>query len=619
MLLDGSGISPEIVAGRGYRTVDRAGVPDAFRRYQRRPGLLVPMYSPDGITASHQLRPDAPRVRDGKVVKYETPGGTRCILDVHPRMRKAVGDPSVPLWITEGIKKADALTSRGLCTVGLIGVWNWQKDGELSPCWEHVALNGREVRVVFDSDVMTKEEVQLALERLVGALEARGAAVKVVYLPDDGQKVGVDDYLVAGGTVEALYALTRSFEASDHTRARLTRDGRLRAAVGALWEIYDGLPTTRNADHTRRTVFRVLVEEAEKRGKPVGRNVRIYVSGNDGALIAGTSQPTFSKHVRALEADGYLEIERPTDGSKANRYVLKTGGRAVGNMSGKSPATRERNLEVKGKESDSKRVYDQPYSQVRGADVPALRWSRTVASWVLVDGVRVCEVDYLARLGKKRQAIIEHVLGGTTIGDLMERFAGKTTRRRDFLKRTLGPLSGLDGGPTILVIDGDAVRLVDGWREALENARLTGQEQEATERQLVNYELKRAAFRARDRVKVDRHPANAGADGHIEELEHFEDFDGIEMKPVQKSDPVADPEPVEDFSDCEPKPIPSVLVRALRDYLDAHPDDVEQTPYWLGATLWAFDLFPGKSSPDEVRDALVMLELRPTNNLKAVA
>ncbi len=533
MLLDGSGISPEVVAERGYRTVDRAGVPDAFRRYQRRSGLLVPMYSPDGITASHQLRPDKPRKdKKGKAVKYETPTGTRCILDVHPRMRKAIKDPSVPLWITEGIKKADALTTQGKCTVGLIGVWNWQKDGELSPCWDHVAMNRREIFVVFDSDVMTKENVQLALERLVGALEARGATVKVVYLPDDGQKVGVDDYLVAGGTVEALYALARPFERSDHTRVRLTRDGRLRDAVNALWEVHDGLPTTRNADHTRREVFRVLVEEAEKRGKPVGNNVRIYVSGNDGAMIAGTSQQTFSKHVRALEADDHLEIERPADTSKANRYVLKTGGRALGSKSGKSLATRERNLEVKGKEWDSKRVYDQPYSQTRTPYVPALRWSRTVASWVLVDGVRICEVDYLARLGKKRQAIIEHALSGTTIGDLIERFAGKTTRRRDFEKRTLGPLSGLDGGPAILVIEGDTVRLVDGWREALENARQAGQEQEATERQLVNYELKKIAFRARDQVKVDRHPANVGADGYIEELEDFEDFEGIEMKPL---------------------------------------------------------------------------------------
>jgi hypothetical protein len=61
------------------------------------------------------------------------------------------------LWITEGIKKADALASRGLAAVGLIGVWNFQRDGELLPCRDHVRLEGRLVRVVYDSDVMAKE------------------------------------------------------------------------------------------------------------------------------------------------------------------------------------------------------------------------------------------------------------------------------------------------------------------------------------------------------------------------------------------------------------------------------------------------------------------------------
>jgi hypothetical protein len=54
------------------------------------------------------------------------------------------------------------------------------------------------VRVIFDSDVTVKPEVQLALSRLVAFLESRGAKVRIVYLPDgpNGQKVGLDDYLL---------------------------------------------------------------------------------------------------------------------------------------------------------------------------------------------------------------------------------------------------------------------------------------------------------------------------------------------------------------------------------------------------------------------------------------
>jgi hypothetical protein len=178
-----SSISDAVTEGRGYWTASsRAGVPDIFPNYQRRRGLVIPTYSPSGST-SYQLRPDAPRKRNGKVRRYEQPAGVGCILDVHPYNMEAIRDPGVRLWVTEGCKKGDSLTSRGECAISLSGVWNWQRDGEPLPCWEHVALDGREVYVVFDSDVTTKAEVQLALERLVAFLEGRGATVRVVYLP----------------------------------------------------------------------------------------------------------------------------------------------------------------------------------------------------------------------------------------------------------------------------------------------------------------------------------------------------------------------------------------------------------------------------------------------------
>lgn len=183
MLIGESSISAKIVAGRGYWTAARrADVPDVFPNWQRRRGLVIPTYSPSGAT-SYQLRPDKPRTRNGKARRYEQPGGVGCILDVHPHMMAAVADPAVRLWVGEGVKKGDSLASRGECVISLSGVWNWQRDSKPLECWEYVALSGREVLVVFDSDVMVKPEVQLALERLVAFLEERGARVRVIYLP----------------------------------------------------------------------------------------------------------------------------------------------------------------------------------------------------------------------------------------------------------------------------------------------------------------------------------------------------------------------------------------------------------------------------------------------------
>ena len=187
MLEEESGIAPEVVAGRPYFTATkRTEIPDCFPDWQKRRGLVIQTHSPDRETTSYQLRPDVPRKRNGKARKYEQPGGVACILDVHPDNMGAVRDPRRRLWVTEGCKKGDSMASRGECAISLSGVWNWQRDGEPLPCWDHVALEDREVYVVFDSDVTTKAEVQLALERLVDFLEERGATVRVVYLPGGG-------------------------------------------------------------------------------------------------------------------------------------------------------------------------------------------------------------------------------------------------------------------------------------------------------------------------------------------------------------------------------------------------------------------------------------------------
>ena len=122
---------------------------------------------------ARRIRPDCPRqMKNGKVHRYEVPKGERLILDVHPSVQPLLGDPTVPLWITEGVKKGDALASQGACTIALMGgVWGFKGTNEhggkvILPDWQHVALNGRQVVVVFDSDLATKRGVDLALDAL---------------------------------------------------------------------------------------------------------------------------------------------------------------------------------------------------------------------------------------------------------------------------------------------------------------------------------------------------------------------------------------------------------------------------------------------------------------------
>lgn len=216
-MLQASGLTAEAIQSRGYFTatkkVELANL--GFSAQQRlTPALVIPVFGPHGEVVLYQARPDQPRMRNGKIVKYETPAKARMALDVPPSVRHLLPDPSVPLFITEGVKKADALAARGLCAVALLGVWNFrglndQGGKTLLAAFESIAFNGRDVFVVYDSDVMLKAPVAQAMSRLGAVIDARDARTHYVYLPSGpaGEKVGVDDYLAAGRNVDDLYAL----------------------------------------------------------------------------------------------------------------------------------------------------------------------------------------------------------------------------------------------------------------------------------------------------------------------------------------------------------------------------------------------------------------------------
>jgi len=221
MLYTESALSPEIVEARGYRTIEKMADLWAlgFAKQQSRqvPGLLIPLHTPDGKNPVNVYRPDIPRIVDGKkladgtraqkIIKYEYPKGEAMHLDVPPASQGDIQNPDVPLYITEGQKKADALASRGLCALALLGVWNFKGTSSKSwlPDWDDVALTGREILLIFDSDVIVKPQVQKALRRFSGVLINKGAIVTPVLLPpkSDG-KNGIDDWFAAGGTLDEL-------------------------------------------------------------------------------------------------------------------------------------------------------------------------------------------------------------------------------------------------------------------------------------------------------------------------------------------------------------------------------------------------------------------------------
>ncbi|MGE0821735.1 MAG: DUF3854 domain-containing protein [Candidatus Binatia bacterium] len=213
--LQESAISPKVAKERAYwSATKKRDLKDLgfSERQCRVPALVMPIYNVLGEIISHQIRPDNPRAgKDGRIIKYETPTKARLALDVPPAVRETLADPKVILFITEGAKKADSAVSHGLFCLALLGVFGWRgtnrAGGRIAlPDWELIALNGRPIYIVFDSDVAVKPEVSAALIRLKNFLELRGATVRIIYLPSrrDGGKVGLDDFFAAGGTTDDL-------------------------------------------------------------------------------------------------------------------------------------------------------------------------------------------------------------------------------------------------------------------------------------------------------------------------------------------------------------------------------------------------------------------------------
>lgn len=504
MLYEESGIDPDVAAERGYYTARaRSEVPESFKGYQRRPGLIVPMYSPDGETVGYQLRPDRPR-KDGP--KYETPGGISPVVDVHPRMLEEVRDGTGPLLITEGGKTGDAATSQGIPTVVLPGVWMWcvpkVRPYRLKPCFDHVRLEGREVMVAFDSDCMSKAGVQDALAALVSALQGRGAAVKVIYLPDaadgSGAKQGVDDYLTAGGTIREMFMLAREFDPADVGRIRMSRDEKLRAAVEDLERRWWDEEWKGRGGHTERDVALKLIEAAARSGKIHADGIRVRVSWGVLQVGAKVARRTLGKALARLEERGFMYRDnRDRKPDKTGAFVL----RAKVDQYSRGPTQATPGL----------RTCDRGGLPLRGTlEAPRLRWSRPryTPRRGLVSGTRRVRSSKplpprgrIERLGKIRGAVVdalEAADGDLTLRELCEVLHRK--RARDVRRRILPMLE--DAG--VIEVEGDTLRLAADWSERLEAARVAGGELEADELAERNRKLSSRAYHRRHEPPVSK-------------------------------------------------------------------------------------------------------------------
>lgn len=180
-----------------------------------------------------QYKPDNPRPQTDKAgnpkldeqgnqkfVKYESPAGDPLsplflAMDQADYWAEVLVDLKRPLLITEGAKKAGAALSVGQACISVPGVTTGQKLGRLKPELEKFCKLGRRVYLAFDSDIIRKRQVQIALDQLGRLISAAGAVVSVIILPE--RTKGLDDYLAedlasAAARLEVLIATAPTLE-----------------------------------------------------------------------------------------------------------------------------------------------------------------------------------------------------------------------------------------------------------------------------------------------------------------------------------------------------------------------------------------------------------------------
>lgn len=142
--------------------------------------LVFPYRDINGVVNCFtRWRPHTPRLIDGKPAKYEQPKNSPLRAYFPSESIERLRDISMPVFITEGEKKALALAQCGLAAVGLGGVWCGckKKSTELIDDLQKINWSGRDVYVIFDYDEKptTRRQVDAARRRLASALRAAGA------------------------------------------------------------------------------------------------------------------------------------------------------------------------------------------------------------------------------------------------------------------------------------------------------------------------------------------------------------------------------------------------------------------------------------------------------------
>lgn len=185
-----SGLTHETIRMQRIRSVPRGmlGTLLGFNIPGIRSAMLFPFPDPRGGFMDHIRVKVFPHQegRGGQTIKYLQPRGSGVRLYFPLATMTEAVHGGRPVWLVEGEKKSLAVAQLGLPAVGFCGIEGWHRAGSraLIPDFDHLHLQCRVIELVPDGDWRTNPNVERGVVGLADALEARGARVRLVALPE---------------------------------------------------------------------------------------------------------------------------------------------------------------------------------------------------------------------------------------------------------------------------------------------------------------------------------------------------------------------------------------------------------------------------------------------------
>lgn len=255
-----SNIDPAVIDARGYYSLTKAQISELVQQEIIHPSSLraeswmgIPIYRPDGEKHGEIIRRFT--VDKSDKFKYIWPTGLRLCFDVHPDCFGNLNNPEIPIMITEGIKKADAILSAArreslpLVVLAANGCDGWKTKVSGStvalPDFYDIAWTDRRVYVNSDSDYRTNNRVSAGWNGCATYVSGKTGEHKtllVVTPPNGLDKQGADDFLARGHNIRDLLEYAQTPE-----RAVLDQSGereplKLKGGLQLIREAGDKIP-----------------------------------------------------------------------------------------------------------------------------------------------------------------------------------------------------------------------------------------------------------------------------------------------------------------------------------------------------------------------------------------